>query len=368
MKANEVKVVIPIYREKLTQNEDISFRQCKKILNRYPLCIVKPVSLSLQIAGVQGMEIEEFEDIWFQSIQTYNDLMLSEQFYERFRDYKYILIHQLDAFVFRDELYNFCALDYDYIGAPWLYGQFVYINGESGYYYTGNGGLSLRKVESHLSVLKERQIQNIVNEDMFFSSRNQNVFRTAPIEIALEFAFEANVKECFERNHEALPFGCHAWQKYDFEFYRPIFQEMGYDTSDIQDGEMDWIRRHTLCDYSKLTEKNIREALQALLPDMENEIWIWGAGWVGKKCGWMFQRSHIHVKGFIDGNVHMHGVRLFGKEISSSTEYFQETGKALLLIAMNHVPEEIVEELYGKGKREGKDYILWKKLLDRLCI
>jgi hypothetical protein len=44
--------------------------------------------------------------------------MLSIDFYKRFRDYKFILIYQLDAYVFRDELEYWCEQDYDFIGAP----------------------------------------------------------------------------------------------------------------------------------------------------------------------------------------------------------------------------------------------------------
>lgn len=45
--------------------------------------------------------------------------MLSAEFYERFLAWDYILLCQTDAFVFRDELADWCARGYDYIGAPW---------------------------------------------------------------------------------------------------------------------------------------------------------------------------------------------------------------------------------------------------------
>jgi len=44
--------------------------------------------------------------------------MMSPAFYDAFKAFDYILIYQLDAFVFRDELEYFCSLGYDYIGAP----------------------------------------------------------------------------------------------------------------------------------------------------------------------------------------------------------------------------------------------------------
>lgn len=44
--------------------------------------------------------------------------MLEADFYRRFGKYKYMLIYQLDAFVFSDKLLDFCEMGYDYIGAP----------------------------------------------------------------------------------------------------------------------------------------------------------------------------------------------------------------------------------------------------------
>jgi hypothetical protein len=45
---------------------------------------------------------------------------LSEEFYQAFTDFEFMLIYQLDAFVFRDELADWCRSGYEYIGAPWL--------------------------------------------------------------------------------------------------------------------------------------------------------------------------------------------------------------------------------------------------------
>lgn len=50
----------------------------------------------------------------------YNRLMLSEDLYSAFSNYEYILICQSDAYIFRDELKEWCEAGYDYVGAPWL--------------------------------------------------------------------------------------------------------------------------------------------------------------------------------------------------------------------------------------------------------
>ena len=62
------------------------------------------------------------------------------------------------------------------------------------------------------------------HEDHFWSDRAKHYypeFKVAPFETGLQFAFEASPRECFERNGRKLPFGCHAWPRYDRKFWEP---------------------------------------------------------------------------------------------------------------------------------------------------
>lgn len=61
--------------------------------------------------------------------------MLTKEFYLRFRQWEYLLIYQLDAYVFQDELMDWCNKGYDYIGAP-----FLKLNREVDWNNCGNGG------------------------------------------------------------------------------------------------------------------------------------------------------------------------------------------------------------------------------------
>ena len=60
--------------------------------------------------------------------QGYNEMMMSEKFYELFSDYEYILICHVDAWLFRNELVEWCRKGYDHVAAPWpmrpRYGRF----------------------------------------------------------------------------------------------------------------------------------------------------------------------------------------------------------------------------------------------------
>ena len=84
--------------------------------------------------------------------------MLNPNFYQRFRRFEYILIYQLDAFVFSDRLEEFCRLGYDYIGAPWPLGDGNKHNEElvvegNHFLTVGNGGFSLRRVQACIDAL-----------------------------------------------------------------------------------------------------------------------------------------------------------------------------------------------------------------------
>ena len=77
--------------------------------------------------------------------------MLSSEFYRRFSKFEYILIYQLDAFVFKDQLNYWCKKGYDYIGAPWFEGFHLTKTGVN-IIGVGNGGFSLRRVKTHIDL------------------------------------------------------------------------------------------------------------------------------------------------------------------------------------------------------------------------
>lgn len=236
-----VSVVIPIYKVTLDKDEIISLKQCYKILKKHPITFVQPKGLNhenyTQFANRENqLNFEEFEIGYFNNIEGYNNLLLSKNFYGRFTNYKYILIYQLDAFVFKDELEYWCNKGYAYIGAPWpvfFLKQLVqnlkdYIPDElikkSGIHpiknmLVGNGGFSLRNVSAHFELLKSSNIDTskyTLNEDVFISlilaSINKE-FSVAPQEIAMYFAWEMEPEEFYKRSKKVLPFGCHAWNK-----------------------------------------------------------------------------------------------------------------------------------------------------------
>lgn len=272
---DEVLVLVMSYRSDLSEYEEISLRQCINILGHYPIHIVKPGSVNITSWPVDfdQIGIESFDDNYFKDVGAYSRLLLSPEFYKRFLKYKYILIYQLDAFVFSDRLSEWCRKGFDYVGAPW-FKDFSSTDPAAPFIYGGNGGFSLRKTESHLKVLKsfsyisrprenwKKRMQpnktalaviheaagyvldlTIRNntfwpmnsfkgfEDQFWclvASRNFPWFKIPGYQEELEFAFEMQPRRMFAVNENKLPFGCHAWWKYDLEFWVPFITRYGY--------------------------------------------------------------------------------------------------------------------------------------------
>jgi hypothetical protein len=245
----KVCVVVPIYKPVLNEYEKVSLAQMKKVLHKHPVKIVAPNSLRLSSKELEleKFSIERFEDSFFSGIQGYNRLMLSSEFYQRFLEYKYILIYQLDAFVFRDELEYWCNQNYDYIGAPWIcfswyeqkdtmtrFHRVLKKIGITNKSIVGNGGFSLRKVSRfylYAKIFRKIAVSWPYNEDMFWGLGMTflgNFFKVPELKTALKFSFEGCPSKAYEENNYNLPFGCHAWEKYDISFWRPFFKSEGY--------------------------------------------------------------------------------------------------------------------------------------------
>jgi hypothetical protein len=263
---NRVAIVIPFYKETLSAYEKIALTQCERVLSAYPVIAIKPQTLSLpaEIPGGLCSETISFDDDYFNGIAGYNSLMLSDVFYKAFLDYEYILIYQLDAFVFADELQTWCSKGYDYIGAPWLreYGYpdiFKAVKSKLKYYLhtrfniqknglpsffqfenkVGNGGFSLRRVKKFydLSIKMRAQIaiylkrnEHEYNEDMFWSievNRKKKQLSIPSYKTGLKFSIESFPERALQVNNGRLPFGCHGWDK-QADFWRPAFEQLGY--------------------------------------------------------------------------------------------------------------------------------------------
>lgn len=244
-----VAIAIPYYKNNLTPAEQISLNQCLKILSSYDTFLVSPESLDVNPAISVSMKVQKFGDEYFKDIRGYNNLMLSETFYQRFAAYDYVLIYQLDAFVFRDELQFWADKGYDYIGAPWIHnlysssklGAFVLylkrtlntvlrreklIRKYTMYNSVGNGGLSLRHVKKMIQITHKYKslIESPFDENIYkefypedfwllYELEGKDSLKTPSFKEALRFAFDTRPRLAFKLNDRQLPFGCHGFSK-----------------------------------------------------------------------------------------------------------------------------------------------------------
>ena len=82
---------------------------------------------------------------------------------------------------------------------------------------------SLKSIVKNAYIQKEHTDYQY-NEDLFWSleaKRYYPNFKVSPPDIAVSFSFEVGPRYCFEKNNQTLPFGCHAWTKYDRRFWEP---------------------------------------------------------------------------------------------------------------------------------------------------
>jgi hypothetical protein len=268
------RIVVPVYRTTLTPEEEISLTSIRRQLLGSGISFAAPESLDLSGIQRDGESAERFPDEFFCGIDGYNRLLKSSLFYSRFQSYEYILIAQLDCLIFSSNLNEWMDKGWDYLAAPWFKGFSE--DHAAGLWRVGNGGLSLRRVASYLRVLSQQVVSGSIyprwghcawkppleswelglyqkvsriqginpfakvhavedelsrfpyNEDVFWAIEAPKFypsFQVAPAEAALSFAFEVSPRWSLEKTKGKLPFGCHAWTRYDRHFWEEVLSD-----------------------------------------------------------------------------------------------------------------------------------------------
>jgi hypothetical protein len=252
----------------LTESQKISLRHLRHFLGDYDSYFIAPRGVSCKIEGMSTMR---FRARYFGSAAAHGLLLMSKGFYRKFKNYEHLMFYHLDSLVFSDHLGEWCKKSYDYIGAPWFRcDDSPWVDRAR----VGNGGFALLRVSKALAALEARHryirgsrwldfyvmwtpdfvakwiehltsrfpksklLTRLLDERRLFmdpASNNRNndifwsdmakyylpTFRVAPFDEGLRFAFEVAPRECFRMNGGMMPFGCHAWERYDREFWKP---------------------------------------------------------------------------------------------------------------------------------------------------
>ena len=266
-----VAIVVPLSsRPDLLPEEEVSVNHLRHFLGEYDKYLIAPPGHAMDLPGFKNIH---FPGKFFGSAAAHARLLMWPDFYRAFEDYDYILMYHLDSLVFSSDINRWCRAGFDYIGAPWMPCSDTPWVKEA---RVGNGGFALMKIEKVLTVLHNRYrqepatfwsdmimrnnrrfpwlfaflkriqplfpnsriIQRLLedlaitekpdvhgrNNDFFWSFDAVEFFpgfKVAPVSDGLEFAFEAAPRMCFEMNRHRLPFGCHAWAKFDRAFWEP---------------------------------------------------------------------------------------------------------------------------------------------------
>lgn len=202
-------ITIPVYKNKLNEFEQLSLKQIVKICGKkYDLVLVCSQTLDVNYynnIGNYNFKTQIFPDAYFKSQRSYSDLCLTPEFYERFNVYDYMLIYQLDAWIFNDNIDYFIKLDYDYYGAPHLW------SGDNA--RVGNGGFSLRKIKSLINTCRNEVKKHFLMEDRVLCEVCKTL-KICPLDVALKFSWQDNPPKALVLNNNTLPMGGHAIMRY----------------------------------------------------------------------------------------------------------------------------------------------------------
>jgi hypothetical protein len=146
-----------------------------------------------------------------------------------------MLILQTDAILLKNELLRWVESGYDYIGAPWPsgYSLTLYTNKiplENGILcntFVGNGGLSLRNIPNCINLIQEFPDLALTwqttghAEDLFFSfmATISDFFKTPNFKVAAKFSHDIEPRYLSKLIGDDIPFGVHAWSKYDRDYW-----------------------------------------------------------------------------------------------------------------------------------------------------
>lgn len=262
--AKKVAVVVPFSsRPDLAPEELISLRHLERHLSAYDVFAVLDPDVDINLP--ESYTVVRMNKKFFGSGQAHALMQLSPEFYERFIDYQYILMYHTDALVFSDSLNEWCDRGVDFVGPPWIQSEHTHwVKGDP---VVGNSGFALMNVRSFLRVLyslKKWKTAPELMEEVMRSPRKLKSFLVAAVRTmlirnnvrshiramlkqghpgdffwgreavryysdfkipsgmeALDFGFEVEPSRCFEMNGRKMPFGCHAWERYDRSFWEP---------------------------------------------------------------------------------------------------------------------------------------------------
>jgi hypothetical protein len=266
----------------LNRYERISLQRHLTVLRKFDRYLLVPSSLKAAVRSdllesfvdATDVRFHQVEDAWLDSHRSYNQLMLTLDFYAHYESYSHMLIAQLDAYTFDNQLVEWCQMPFSYIGAPiYKFGSYW----EDDTLCMGNGGYSLRHVDSFIRALSKNpvihrwsdlaeQLQPFnakgklvkiarylpcwlrgfnrlrqdtnqlarwagVNEDVCYAKllpAVDSAFKTAGYRDSVHFCVDWHVERQLDFLNGRLPFGAHGWWSWpeNIKAWTPYIEEL----------------------------------------------------------------------------------------------------------------------------------------------
>lgn len=371
-------IVIPIYSEKIAEAELIALKQVDKVLKKYDKVFVAPQGLNFDYGEFcSDWKVIEFDKSFFKGTISYSELLLYVDFYEKFIAYEYMLIYQLDGFVFSDRLLEFCEYGYDYIGGPWPMNHRYSIGRKK--VKIGNGGVSLRKIGAVISLLKKKDYifekYNLEKmflkvEDYFFSfcgSIDELQFRVPSASMGRQFCIDLPTDLPMFLRHFSkgkIPFSLHGWNKQGcIDYCLEYINRCGYSLAN--EGDMYDYRKLvktylSLYIVDRCVRSNNVDLMNCIKKLIDKPAIIWGCGTFGIKCRQMLEFANVEVACFFDRNPSMSDMR--SVKIIQPDDAIINSKNNLIIITPYAYEDAIADELADKGLCENIDYVKYSSI------
>ena len=180
------------------------------------------------------------------------------------------------------------------------------------------------------------------------------------------FSYDSNVEECFRLNDHQLPFGCHAWDRYAYEIWKPYIESYGYSTEPPDP------KRIFNYDYDKLSDYNhkwinryhptlLKEVLYEKISHFQNKVYVFGMGWFGYNAMQLLLGAEIEIVAYIDNNADTVDRGMYPlKSITGQKFSTKNDGIPVIVAVEHHI--DVCASLEKLGYRHNVDYATYAEI------
>jgi hypothetical protein len=246
VKMGKFCLVTPTHKAKITEVEHLMLRHSLNLHRNVDhfFCVPDNIDVSYLSQNFPESIILKMSSENFESLQSYNRLLLDSGFYRMFQGFTYLAILQLDSVLLK-KIDSVIDMNFDYVGAPWrknirvsIFNHRMHGNNKRLMWLpyrnvqVGNGGLSIRRTESMIDLTEKiiatsfarDALSGYQNEDFVISYMCRKLNLKVPNPLLAESIFIEEYLSAKSRQIE--PYGYHALEKFDSEKYADLARKL----------------------------------------------------------------------------------------------------------------------------------------------